>query len=215
MSFFVNIHTHRKPRLSTEIVIRNAYLHSFKNTDTKYLVSVGAHPWFAVDTDYTDILQKLASNKHVAAIGECGLDAIKGKPLPVQKQVFWQHIYVANNLKKPLILHIVKSYHLLPEFLKQIRVPVILHGYHSSIDLTATFLKFDGVYFSFGSKLLRNPEAFAKIINQIPIEKMFFETDNKPITIDSVYACAAKLKNINTDELKHAVYRNYIKIFVN
>ncbi|MFN4083209.1 MAG: TatD family hydrolase [Bacteroidia bacterium] len=210
MDYFINIHTHTKPKLTNEIAIRNAFLYHLNYTKLSYKVSIGVHPWFAKNQNYFDELIKIGSNKNVVAIGECGLDLVRGQDLKTQEYVFEQHISAANYLGKPLILHTVKAYHLLHKFIKQSIVPLILHAYNGSPQQTIELLKFKNIYFSLGSAILKNNTEYIKTI---PIDKLFFETDNKNICIDKIYKHAAKAFNIELLKLQHLIFKNYSLIF--
>lgn len=72
---------------------------------------VGIHP---TDT-HKDVanaefsgIKGLATHPKVVAIGECGLDYFHSKPeeIPRQKELFEQHIALANEVGKPLMLHV-------------------------------------------------------------------------------------------------------------
>lgn len=72
---------------------------------------VGIHP---IDTR-ADVagsefigIKELSKHPKVVAIGECGLDYFHSKPedIPHQKELFGQHIGLANEIGKPLMLHV-------------------------------------------------------------------------------------------------------------
>lgn len=76
-----------------------------------YFVSAGIHPW-QLKEDFSlqmNQLTKLASSKNVIAIGECGLDRIKGPAIEIQIDAFRAQIDIANRVNKPMILHLVKA----------------------------------------------------------------------------------------------------------
>src|ERR1035437_9215810 len=56
-------------------------------------------------------LRRLALHPKVVAIGECGLDYFHCEPsdIPAQIEAFEKHIAIANELKKPLMLHVRNS----------------------------------------------------------------------------------------------------------
>ncbi|MEN9912733.1 MAG: hypothetical protein RLY66_141 [Candidatus Parcubacteria bacterium] len=74
---------------------------------------VGVHPTDAKDITDADIsvLRELAKHPKVVAIGECGLDYFHSAPEDMEKQrdIFIQHIELANSLSKPLMLHVRNS----------------------------------------------------------------------------------------------------------
>lgn len=55
-----------------------------------------------------DCIRELAKHPKVVAIGECGLDYFHSAPedIPRQRELFIQHIQLANDLEKPLMLHV-------------------------------------------------------------------------------------------------------------
>ncbi len=57
--------------------------------------------------------KKLASHKKVVGIGECGLDYYRNEPESIEKQkeIFIQQIKLANEVNKPLMLHIRNGKH--------------------------------------------------------------------------------------------------------
>lgn len=72
---------------------------------------VGIHP---IDT-HADVavsefagIKELARHPKVVAIGECGLDYFHSKPedISLQKELFEKHIALANEVEKPLMLHV-------------------------------------------------------------------------------------------------------------
>ncbi len=72
---------------------------------------VGIHP---IDT-HSDVagqefegIKELVKHPKVVAIGECGLDYFHSTPedIPQQKDLFEKHIILANEVEKPLMLHV-------------------------------------------------------------------------------------------------------------
>ena len=85
----------------------------------------GIHPWQADKAfGVPDLSGKLA-------IGECGLDALRGPSLEVQEEVFRGQIALSERLGKPLIIHCVKA---LDRLLKVQKTPIpsqkwMFHGF--------------------------------------------------------------------------------------
>ena len=72
---------------------------------------VGIHPTDThLDMAKTEFegIKQLARHPRVVAIGECGLDYFHSKPedMEQQRKLFLQHIELANEVNKPLMLHI-------------------------------------------------------------------------------------------------------------
>lgn len=77
------------------------------------LYSVGVHPWWADGQDTTerlDVVARLASHPRVRAIGETGLDRLRGPEMDVQQRVFETQAYIARINNKPLIIHCVRAW---------------------------------------------------------------------------------------------------------
>ena len=94
--------------------------------------SAGIHP---KDIDENNLsLQiewlKESINENCFAIGECGLDSMVSATAEVQNKVFLEQINIANELKKPLIIHCVKRFSELIPFRKKSDLPMILHGFN-------------------------------------------------------------------------------------
>lgn len=55
-----------------------------------------------------DSIKELAKHPKVVAIGECGLDYFHSAPedIPRQRELFIRHIQLANDVQKPLMLHV-------------------------------------------------------------------------------------------------------------
>lgn len=78
--------------------------HSYDNL----WATAAIHPNHAKNVFDFSIIEKLASDPKVVAIGECGLDYFRSNPEDMEKQrdLFIKHIHLANKVNKPLMLHI-------------------------------------------------------------------------------------------------------------
>ena len=215
MPTFINLHTHRKPQLADEIAIRNAY-HNYSENKLDalpYSVSAGIHPW-QLQPDFSlqlNQLEKISNQNKVIAIGECGLDRVKGPEMEIQLKAFQQQIEIANQLNKPLILHLVRSYSDILSHANSIHVPWIIHGFNGNLFEANTLIQ-KGACLSFGPRLLMNVD-LQFIFTALPITSIYLETDTKPILISEMYSKAAFLRNIETDSLKTAISANFARDF--
>jgi len=211
---FVNIHTHN--------LIKNADVINLVNVDQFEVVnngpfSLGIHPWKALDISYADLEKVVLSkmqNPNFLAMGECGLDRIHKINFEVQKKVFEKQILLALSINKPLLIHCVKAYDEVYDLKKKraSTLPFIFHRYNASID---QFIKLNSLhcYFSFGSELLNPTEKVKTIIKQVPINTVFFETDDTQISIYDVYSAYAQLSGTSLDKLKLVIYENFRNLF--
>jgi TatD DNase family protein len=61
---------------------------------------------------------------------------------------------------------------------------------------------------------LLNPDSNAfKFISQVPVDRLFLETDDSQLGIKEVYQQASVLLSISEDQLISTIFANYSKIF--
>ena len=177
-------------------------------------ISIGLHPWKIEVENWVNQIQKVeqfAQNQNVIAIGECGLDRMIEIPMEVQKMVFDAQVKLAEKIKKPVIIHCVRAFDELLAWKKKSKstVSLIVHGFNNNIETAQQLIK-HGFYLSFGAALLNPNSNAAKVITQIPIEKIFLETDTKYVTIESIYEVAAKMLDIKTEKLCEHITDNWV-----
>lgn len=211
---FTDAHTHFRHRLPEQVrFVRNAFL--LKSAGTlSYPVCCGLHPW-QVDAQWRERINELAQlvkQPNVVAVGECGLDYARGNERRFQHEAFNAQIALANEAKKPLVLHIVKALHDLPSFLKTAQVTAVLHGYRGNAQQTAQLLAFD-VMFSIGTSMLRNPEQLKQLVQHIPPHKLLLESDTTPHLLPELYSQTAMLLNTAEDALRKQVFSNFARTF--
>lgn len=212
-STYINIHTHFKPK-QNELALRNAYLklNAVQIAELPYPVSVGLHPWFLKNytlTQCTDLLMDVVNLSNVLAIGEIGLDRAIDTPLSTQIQYFDAQLNIARAVKKPVIIHAVKSYSDLMPFLKKTKVPFIFHGFTGNIQQAKEMLKHHA-YLSFGKSLL--DDKYIEVFAQIPNDRFLLETDVDNTGISRIYELAAHAKGMSIDELKSIVFNTFAAI---
>jgi TatD DNase family protein len=215
---FVDLHTHHvkdEPGLITvQNLLPKEKVLSFRGRN---FYSVGLHPWNVKEPAVNDVMismvKETLENDHVCFVGECGLDKIKGGDFIEQMRVFRAHAVLADEFKRPLIIHCVKAYNEILEIHQKMRpeMPWIFHGYTGGLELTRQFGK-RGFLFSFG-KILFNTRAKAiDSLRWLPMERVFFETDEAKMGIQEIYNKAAKLKNVSPDLLAQEVWNNFNRI---
>jgi len=215
---FVNIHTHHRADDGSIQLINHPVQKDFPERP-EAVYSVGIHPWDLEKLDTGKMLQKLSllsENKNVLAIGECGLDRAIDTDFEFQERLFRRQIELAETKGKPLILHVVKSYPDLIRIKKDSSAPTpwILHGYNGNQQTSQQLLPHD-FYFSFGPQLLKGQPKLLDSIQQIPIEKLFFETDDSSEKIETIYTFAAPILGLTIEQLQETVFNNYQRIFEN
>jgi TatD DNase family protein len=220
---FINVHTHgahntEESVFIENIIIDNSFLDNISefNFEPHRKYSVGLHPWYISEERLVEqlyILDKIANNPQVKAIGECGFDKIKGPEFKVQEQVFMESLKTAERVDKPIIIHCVKAFSELTAIHKLMKpkVPMVVHGFNKNLELALDLIK-KGFYLSFGKELLSN-EKLLDVFDQCDLTQVFLETDDSDISIKSIYAKAATKKNITIDKLEEIILENYSVVF--
>ena len=180
-----------------------------KELHVRHSFSCGIHPWYSEDSDtQMTYLTEITSNPRIVAIGETGLDKLKGPSFDVQTPVFKKHIEISEKLRKPVIIHCVKAWDELLKIKRDTKPsqPWIIHGYRGKPDLTKRLIN-DGFYFSVGENI--NVESMLLI----PLDRLFCETDEGDMSIHEVYLQASKSLNIDVVEFADAISTNVHKMF--
>jgi TatD DNase family protein len=181
-------------------------------------VSLGIHPWSVSEEHWNEqleILEYLAQDDRVKAIGEIGLDKLKGPDMKLQEKVFLKQIRIAEIVRKPILVHCVKSFNELFAIKKVVRpkIPMIIHGFNRKAELADELGK-KGFYVSFGKAILES-ENVCEALKKVSLEQMFFETDIATcLNISDIYIKAAEVLKIDIKELEDRIYQNYLELYL-
>ena len=150
------------------------------------LYSVGIHPWKTTEDIPEELWEKLetaAANPQVVAIGECGIDLLKGGPLFRQMLVMKRQALLSEKLKKPLIIHSVRAQEIVIGMRKDLKPDMdwLIHGFRGKPTIAEMYLK-AGFQLSLGQHF--NNES----LSIIPAERLFAETDEADCSIQEVIA---------------------------
>lgn len=215
-SEYINIHAHKFDDNSDIILINlmhNDELFSSKTNQVFY--SYGIHPWFL--KDYSLEIKKLdhyLSNNQIVAIGECGLDPNSDYPVKLQTDVFRMQVELSEKYRKPLIIHCVKAFNEIIKIRKdgKSQMPWILHGFNANEEITKECIR-HGLLFSFGHHLLQSNSNAVRNVKTVPLNSLFFETDQSNESIKDIYEKYASLTDSNIDLVKKVVVTNFKSIF--
>ena len=153
-------------------------------------ISLQFHPW-DLPPHYEGLPQEFieaAKSDKIYAIGEIGLDRLKGPVLTVQKAYFIDLLKLADELHKPVILHVVRYadevLHLLDDFPA---LPKIWHGFRGKKELLARLLKAN-IFISLHRSMLDNDEIMNYIKKHAEYHDLIgFESDDSDIDIAELY----------------------------
>ena len=213
---FIDIHTHRIKLCDNLIQIVNLDLEQPCPEQGHY--SCGIHPWALDKADFQvdEALNKLKENlqrPQVIALGEAGLDKFHAD-FEQQIRLFERQIVLSENMKKPMILHDVKSHNEIIALRKKHKAkqPWIVHGFNGTAQDAAQLTR-QGIFLSVGESLLHPDRKIYNSLKTIDIDYVFFETDMAEIGIEKVYETAAKLLETDVSELKTKIFSNFARIF--
>ncbi len=178
--------------------------------------SYGLHPWDinkVAENEVITRLEYLCKSKQIIAVGEIGIDrAIDTEP-ELQKHYFIKQANIADKYNMPIIVHAVKANSDLLQIKKQSKKnnKWILHAFNGSIQDAMQLIN-KQCFISFGERLAGSKK-LQILLRNIPIEKVFFETDNSNITINQVYDTASQILGIGIDDLREQIFFNFKKVF--
>lgn len=151
-------------------------------TEKKLEITFGIHPQ-APDEKKLATLEKLVSEKRIAAVGEIGLDRFNEEfaaTIELQKKLFAAQLEIAQNAKLPVTLHIRKA---IPEIFEQIQElkkieKVIFHSYSGTAAEAESILNHGvNAFFSFGNALLNGHKKALEVVKILPENRILTETD--------------------------------------
>ncbi|HEX2937099.1 MAG TPA: TatD family hydrolase [Bacteroidales bacterium] len=214
---FVNIHTH-KPSDNNSSEITNLVVgrDSIDNILPERFYSIGIHPWYTENLQKSkEILTQYAAYPYIIAIGECGFDSKSLLSLSEQESLFVYHVELSEKLDKPLIIHSVKTVNetiRLKKILKP-KMPWVIHGFNSNAQTAKECIK-HGLFMSVGHLLCNGETSIAKIVDQVPLTHLFFETDESDLPIDAIYEQYALLTGKSIKNVTETIYANFARNFL-
>jgi TatD DNase family protein len=179
--------------------------------------SAGIHPWYIVPEHLDEQFARLEERiklPGVLAVGECGLDKLRGPSSELQEKVFVRQAELSEKYQKPLILHCVKRYSEVLNLKKQLKPaqPWIFHGFGASNEVMLQ-AENDGFLFSFSSSSLVFGSKANDALRHVSPDKLFLETDESTLGIEELYQSAALIRQVSVDVLKQLIYSNFQAIF--
>lgn len=183
----------------------------------------------------------LANQPGVVAIGECGLDYFripdgvdKETFMQKQKDVLLQHIQLAQEVDKPLILHVRASkenpqgaYLDLLEVMQHANYTRgVVHCYTGDLDTAKKFLD-AGCLLSFtGIITFPNAKQLLEVVNFTPLDRLMVETDapylapqqfrgkrNEPLYVQYVAQKVAEVKGLQVSAVEEQTTQNAERFF--
>ncbi|MEP0357524.1 MAG: TatD family hydrolase [Paraglaciecola sp.] len=216
----------------------DALLLASKQPNTLY-TTAGVHPHHAKDFTHKarTILKKLAKEKHVVAIGECGLDFNRNFSSPTQQlHAFEQQLQLASELGLPVFLHERDAFEAQIKLLKQYRhmlVGGVAHCFTGNLAQMNQYLDL-GLYIGVTGWVCdtKRGQTLREAVPFLPLENLLLETDapylrpkglpnnrkldkgnNEPAYLPFIAAELASLMNIDKVKLQQTSYNNTHNLF--
>ena len=176
------------------------------------------------------VIEELAANPRVRAIGETGLDFFRTSEnlRDRQKYSFTRHIKMAKEHKKALVIHDRDSHRAVLDLLIQEGAPAntIFHCYSGDAEMARECIANEYILSFAGTVTFKNAPELREAVVLVPIEQLLVETDspflapmpnrgalNTPAQIPNTLRVIADLRNESVDYLAGAISENAERIF--
>ena len=144
--------------------------------------AVGYHPESCAlyQESELDILREMAKNPKVVAIGEIGLDYYweENPPKELQQEVFRAQMKLAQELKKPVIVHDREAHADSLMIIKEFPdVKGVFHCFSGSAEMAKELVKMGWMISFTGVLTYKNARKAVEAAEAVPIESIMIETD--------------------------------------
>jgi TatD DNase family protein len=200
----------------------------------RVLAAVALHPNEApivedLEADWA-IIEKLAQEPRVRAIGETGLDYFRTPPelQKRQQESFKWHIDLAKRTKKALVIHDRDSHEDVLSVLLEVGAPekTVFHCFSGDVEMAKICID-RGYILSFaGTLTFKNAPALRDAVKLVPHDQLLVETDspflapaphrgalNTPAQIANIVRAMAAERDEDVAELATALSKNAERIF--
>lgn len=192
-------------------------------------LSCGVHPLNLKDEIFdTNLFRQLASDTHVVALGETGLDYYYEQDnIEEQKHAFAQHIHLGRELKKPIIVHTRQARRDTLDMLNSENVySGVLHCFTEDLSTARQLLDL-GFYISFsGIITFKNAEELREVAKFVPMDRLLIETDspylapvpfrgkeNQPANVRQIAEYLSVLKGYTLEDFAKITTDNFCRLF--
>ena len=189
------------------------------------LYSLGLHPWF-IDGDVSELLDDLRRDLRryqPNALGECGLDKVRGASWEIQEVAFEAQLILAQEFNLPVVIHSVRAHHHVLSTLKKIDVPKkgVIHGFNGNMQQAMAFVDL-GYKIGIGTFVCRETsKKLRDVAQKLPLEAMLLETDKsldsfsekKSLSVEDVAQTIASLRQETLEEIARVTFSNSEVLF--
>ena len=196
-----NFHTH-------DVAAAGRALVSAERPIPGKLTSLEVHPW-KLRADFPGLPATFAAElERCAALGEVGFDPLRGDAAR-QLEVLPELLDLAVELKKPVVLHLVRPTEAVFAVLDRYPLKYLVHGFRGKADKLARLLD-RGYFVSLGSRALADP-GVADFLKKRGLERIGFETDAGEEDIhDVLKLAAAALGRDDLEQVADATFDEFL-----
>jgi TatD DNase family protein len=202
--------------------------------DGQVLAAVALHPNEApvvedLEADWA-IIEALAQQPRVRAIGETGLDYFRTPPelRARQQESFKWHIDLAKRTKKALVIHDRDSHDDVLSVLAEVGAPekTVFHCFSGDVEMAKKCIERGYVLSFAGTVTFKNAPQLREALAITPIDQILVETDapflapmphrgalNSPAQIATIVRAMAAERNVDVAEFATALSHNAERIF--
>jgi len=215
---YIDIHTHGATPVhglfSVEVLM--AHEERIPEKTPGLAFTYGIHPWYLDESNHNKLLAsviKTAADALVIAVGEAGFDKIKGPSMDLQRKTFEEQVIIAEELKKPVVIHCVRAWDELLRAHKRLhpKLPWLVHGFRGNKDLAMQLIS-KGMYISFWFEFILKPES-SELVRSLPKDRIFLETDGAEVDIRDIYNKVSGDLGLELNGLKKLILDNFKRFF--
>jgi TatD DNase family protein len=215
---YINFHCHKPNQCNEGFGIFSLEVNDIFNDEIPESCTLGIHPWQSENPNVNEWIRQLeylVQSPNVLAIGEIGLDRLKGGSLGSQTKIFLSQVEIAQKVNKPIIIHCVRAWSELIKALSETQFKHLkkaIHGFRGKSELAKQLIS-NNYYLSFGSILVDPTPELAEALTVVPLDRLFFETDTSEMPIGEIYSAASDILNISIEDLMQQTEKNYSEFF--
>jgi TatD DNase family protein len=216
---YIDIHVHGGSPASGIFILESLMAHEekFPADVSGVAYTYGIHPWFLNEDNHKQLIisvENSINHPDIIAIGEAGFDRLRGPSIELQRKAFEEQIAISEETGKPVVVHCVRAWDELLSVQKKLKpkMPWLVHGFRGNVELAAQLLS-KGMYLSFWFDFVLRPES-CYLLRQLPINRIFLETDGADVDIRIIYDKVASDLNMSVDELKSIILKNFNRCLI-
>lgn len=201
---------------------------------TSVYACIGQHPTDTQEVFNIDAYRELAKHKKVLCVGECGMDYFRNDDphmKQIQESIFREHILLARECSKPLMIHArpskgsMDAYEDVLRILKEYGdVRANFHFFVGDITIAKQVVE-GGHTMSFDGPITFSSD-YDEVIKSVPIESIMVETDapyaapmpyrgkrNEPAYVTFIAKRIAHIRNEDEEMVRIALLLNTRRVF--